>query len=192
MVPRPGYGPGVDPEVLATIAGACRDRERLRFAYVAHDGARARRLVEPLRLVHTGRRWYLVAWDAGREDWRTFRVDRIEPPLAGDRRFPEREPPSEDLADYVQRGISTARERYQARVLLYAPLAQVQKRVPPWAGTLEAHGEDACVLSAGADWPGAIAIHIANIGVEFRVLDPPELREGMRELARRLAEGASR
>ncbi|HXR29060.1 MAG TPA: YafY family protein [Solirubrobacteraceae bacterium] len=185
MVPRRGYGPIVDPEVLAVIAGACRDRERLRFAYRAHDGTRARRVVEPLRLVHTGRRWYLVAWDLAREDWRTFRVDRIEPPLATDRRFPERKPPAEDLAAYVARGVSSARDRYQARVLLMAPVAELQQRVPAWAGTLEPYGADACVLHTGADWLGGLAVYVADIGVEFRVLDPPELRDRVRELGQR-------
>ncbi len=184
-VPPAGFGPVVDPEILAGIAACCRDRERLRFAYSAYDGRRARRLVEPLRLVHTGRRWYLVAWDVAREDWRTFRVDRIEPPLAFDRRFPERPPPAEDIAAYVARGVSSARDQYQARVLLNAPMALVQPRVPSWAGTLEPQGEDACILHTGSDWLGGLAVYIANIGVDFRVLDPPELRERVRDLAAR-------
>ena len=70
-------GTQVDPEALTVIAGACRDRERLRFAYTARDGAETRRHVEPLSLVNLGRRWYLVAWDCDRRDWRTFRMDRI-------------------------------------------------------------------------------------------------------------------
>jgi predicted DNA-binding transcriptional regulator YafY len=108
-VPYPGTGPTVDAAALATIAGACRDVERLRFAYRAHDGTSTRRLVEPHRLVHTGRRWYLVAWDADRADWRTFRVDRIER-VAADRRFVPREPPAEDIAAYVARSVSSARD----------------------------------------------------------------------------------
>jgi predicted DNA-binding transcriptional regulator YafY len=79
-VAYPRLGPAVDPETLAAIASAARDGERVRFAYRSHEGQRSRREVEPHRLVHTGRRWYLVAWDPAREDWRTFRVDRIEPP----------------------------------------------------------------------------------------------------------------
>ena len=70
------------PRHLTAIAAACRDRERLRFAYVSRDGAETRRDVEPHALVNLGRRWYLVAWDRGREDWRTFRVDRLARPAA--------------------------------------------------------------------------------------------------------------
>jgi predicted DNA-binding transcriptional regulator YafY len=74
----PASGPMVDPEALTTIAGACRDRERLRFAYRTRDAQESRRHVEPHSLVNLGRRWYLVAWDCDRTGWRTFRVDRLE------------------------------------------------------------------------------------------------------------------
>src|SRR5271154_6956728 len=77
--PMANTGPTVDAETLTSIAGACRDYEKLRFTYRSRDGAASEREVEPHRLVHTGRRWYLAAWDSGRNDWRTFRVDRIEP-----------------------------------------------------------------------------------------------------------------
>src|SRR5207247_10561886 len=122
-VPYPRSGPTVDPETLAVIAPASRDHERLRFAYRGHEGESSRRLVEPHRLVHTGRRWYLVAWDVARADWRTFRVDRIEPLPSPDRRFVPREPPAEDLAAYVARRVSATRHRYQARLILRPPLA---------------------------------------------------------------------
>jgi predicted DNA-binding transcriptional regulator YafY len=146
-VPYPGTGPAVDTETLATIATACRDAERLRFAYRAHDGTSTRRLVEPHRLVHTGRRWYLVAWDTGRADWRTFRVDRIDRPST-DRRFVPREPPAADIA--AARSVSSARDRY-------------------------------------SDWLGGLAVYIAEIGVDFEVLDPPELVERVTVLAGRFA-----
>ena len=72
-----GSGPTVDPQCLTTLAAAVRDHERVRFAYTARDKAGSRREAEPHSLVNAGRRWYLVAWDCGRSDWRTFRVDRI-------------------------------------------------------------------------------------------------------------------
>src|SRR4051794_4307595 len=86
-VQAPGAGPTVEPRALAAIASACRDHEGLRFAYRSHDGASTRRRVDPHRLVHLGRRWYLVAWDVDREEWRTFRVDRIGGRLAAGARF---------------------------------------------------------------------------------------------------------
>ena len=76
-VPVPGTGPVVDAATLTTLAAACRDAERVRFGYRRHDGSHSHRDVEPHRLVSTGRRWYLVAWDIGQRAWRTFRVDRI-------------------------------------------------------------------------------------------------------------------
>lgn len=110
MASYPSWGPVADADVLATAAAAARDDERLRFAYRSRDGERSRRVVEPHRLVHTGWVWYLVAWDCDREDWRTFRVDRIEPPLSRDRRFRPRDPPARDIVRYVQRSIAAVRD----------------------------------------------------------------------------------
>src|SRR5881296_978277 len=76
----PVTGPTVDPQHLTVIAAACRDSECLRFAYRSRDGTDSRREVEPHSLVNHGRRWYLVAWDRGRQDWRTFRIDRMARP----------------------------------------------------------------------------------------------------------------
>src|SRR5271165_4548736 len=91
ILPLANTGPTVNAEALSKIAGACRDYERLRFRYRNRDAVESVREVEPHRLVHTGRRWYLAAWDAGRENWRTFRVDRIEPPISTGQRFNPRE-----------------------------------------------------------------------------------------------------
>src|SRR5215211_9032365 len=90
----PAGGPTVDPQSLTVIAAACRDSERLRFAYRGRDGASSRREVEPHSLVNLGRRWYLVAWDRGREDWRSFRVDRLTGPAVTGVRFTARELPA--------------------------------------------------------------------------------------------------
>jgi predicted DNA-binding transcriptional regulator YafY len=186
-VPYPATGPTVDPAALAAIAAACRDHERLRLRYRAHDGTASRRLVEPHRLVHTGRRWYLVAYDTDRADWRTFRADRIEPPIATDRRFVPRPPPAEDVAAYVAQSVSAARDRYQARIVLRAPLERVRGRVPGTVGTLEAIDEGTCLLRTGSDWLGGLAVYIAEIGVDFEVLDPPEFAERVKLLAGRFA-----
>jgi len=184
-VPYPSVGPTVDAEVLAQIATACRDHERIRFAYRSHSRESSRRLVEPHRLVHTGRRWHLVAWDVDRADWRTFRVDRLGPRLSVDRRFSPREPPAEDLAAYVSRGVSSARDRFQATVVLRAPLSAVADRVPQWVGTLEAIDDDSCLLRTGSDWLGGLAVYVAEIGVDFDVIEPPEFVDRVRELADR-------
>jgi predicted DNA-binding transcriptional regulator YafY len=189
-VPFPGSGPTADPETLAAIAAACRDLERLRFGYRSRDGESSRRLVEPHRLVHTGRRWYLVAWDNGRDAWRTFRVDRIDRRPAPDRRFQPREPPAEDLAAYVAEGLSAAADRHQAVVILQAPLPEVAGRVPSWAGTLEAIDEHSCRLRTGSDWLGGLAVYVANIGVDFEIVEPPEFKRMVGELAERFGRAA--
>jgi predicted DNA-binding transcriptional regulator YafY len=132
-----------------------------------------------------------VAWDCDREAWRTFRVDRIEPPLSADRRFLPREPPAADLAAWVARSISSVRDRFQAEVLMHAPAAELAATLPPWAGTLEPAGEDRCVLRAGADWLGGLAVHVALAGVDFEVLGPPELAQLVEELAGRFARASA-
>jgi predicted DNA-binding transcriptional regulator YafY len=191
-VTYPASGPAVDPEVLLVIATACRDHERLRFRYRTHENEVSRRLVEPQGLVHTGRRWYLVAWDADREQWRTFRADRIERPPSPDRRFSPRDPPATDLAAYVARGVSTARDRYQARVILHAPADEIARRVTHATGTLEPIDDHRCLLRTGSDWLDGLAIYIAGIGVDFEIAEPPELIERVRVLGLRFADAARR
>jgi predicted DNA-binding transcriptional regulator YafY len=191
-VAYPGTGPTVDPETLAVIAGACRDHQRLRFAYRGHDRPVSRRLVEPHRLVHNGRRWYLVAWDCARSDWRTFRVDRITPTPAPDRRFHPRQPPAEDIAAYVARGVSATRDRYQATVILDLPAAQLAGRIPQSMATVKPRDGTSCILTTSSDWLGGLAVYIANLGVDFEVLEPPELIEEVAKLAGRFASAAAR
>jgi predicted DNA-binding transcriptional regulator YafY len=189
-VPAPGSGPTVDADALATIASACRDHEGLRFPYRSHDGATTRRSVEPHRLVHLGRRWYLLAFDLDRDEWRTFRVDRIEAPLSPGARFAPRRLPDDDVAAYVSRAMSSARDRYQARVILHAPIESLARRVPPSYGSLERIDEHSCMLHTGSDWLGGLAIYVAELGVDFTVVEPPEFAERVRELAGRFARAA--
>jgi predicted DNA-binding transcriptional regulator YafY len=189
-VPAPGSGPTVDADALATIASACRDHEGLRFPYRSHDGATTRRSVEPHRLVHLGRRWYLLAFDLDRDEWRTFRVDRIEAPLSPGARFAPRRLPDDDVAAYVSRAMSSARDRYQARVILHAPIESLARRVPPSYGSLERIDEHSCMLHTGSDWLGGLAIYVAELGVDFTVVEPPEFAEHVRELAGRFARAA--
>jgi len=176
-------GPTVEPGLLTRLATACRDRDALRFEYAAADGETSRRVVEPVRLACTGRRWYLLCWDRSAADWRTFRVDRIasEPSEAG--RFARREPPEEDVAGYISRAISTAPYRYQARVLLRVSADRAVERVSPAAGMIEAVDGDTCVLHVGGPSLEGFPVYVAQIGFEFEVLEPPELVAQVRWLA---------
>jgi predicted DNA-binding transcriptional regulator YafY len=180
----------VDPDLLTALAAACRDQRRLRVRYPGRDGLATREL-EPHRLVHTPRRWYLLAWDLGRADWRTFRVDRIQGPLGPPgARFAPRPLPAADVAAYVSQSIASAPYRYQARILFRAPAADLAGRTSPTAGRLEAAGPDACILHTGSNSLDELALFVGLKGVDFRVLDPPELVPVLRSLAERLRRGA--
>jgi predicted DNA-binding transcriptional regulator YafY len=179
-------GPTVDAALLTTLANACRDRERLRFDYRDHDGAATLRSTEPHRLVYTGRRWYLVAWDVDKDEWRTFRADRIEPRIPTGPRFRPREPPTGDLATYVSRGVATALWRMRARVILHAPVEAVAERISQsHAGSLEAIDEHTCALETGADTPHMLAVYLGMLDVDFHVTDPPEIVEYLRRMTDR-------
>jgi predicted DNA-binding transcriptional regulator YafY len=180
-VALPRTAPTVDPGLLTTLARASRDRHSLAFSYRAAAGERSQRRIEPYRLVHTGYRWYLVARDTGRDAWRTFRVDRIEPPVTAGARFTRRDPP--DAAGLVARAVTTAPYRYQARVLVHAPAAVAAEQVTPTVGILEPAGPDRCLLTTGSDSLDAIAFHLAELGAEVTILEPPELIARARELS---------
>ena len=110
----------VDPEALAVLAQGCRDHEEVRFDYERRDGERASRLVQPHHLVSLGRRWYLVAWDVRRDDWRTFRVDRVAGARLAGARFDERELPATDPAEFVSRALRTMPMAHRATVRVAA------------------------------------------------------------------------
>jgi predicted DNA-binding transcriptional regulator YafY len=185
-------GPTVDPQHLTVIAAACRDAERLRFAYRSRDGTDSRREVEPHSLVNLGRRWYLVAWDRGREDWRTFRVDRLARPASSGVRFTPRRLPARDAAAYVERSIAGAPNRYEARVTLHAAADQIAGRVPAHWGTIEEIDARTWEYRTGDDDLGCLAERIAMLGVDFEVHEPPELAEHLRAVAGRLGRAAGR
>lgn len=178
-----GRGPTVDAATLSAMAAAVRDRETLRFDYLDHDGAASTRAAEPYRLVYTGRRWYLLAWDTGRGDWRTFRADRIRLRTPNGPRFTPREPPG-DAAAHVLRGVGSAAWRHPARVRLHAPLERLAEILPPTTGVLHDDG----VLETGGDSLHNLAAFLGTLGVPFTVLDPPELRALLHELAARYAQ----
>ncbi|WP_055590001.1 helix-turn-helix transcriptional regulator [Peterkaempfera griseoplana] len=186
-VPADGPQPAVDPQLLSTLAAVCRDHERLRFNYRSHDGTATRRTAEPHRLVNWGRRWYLVAWDTDRDDWRTFRVDRVEPRLPTGPRFAPREPPEGDVAAYVARNASAAAWRYRARVTVHAPAEVVAELVNPAVGVVEPVDGTSCILDTGADSVEALGVHLGLLGHDFDVSGPPELLAHLAELARRYA-----
>jgi predicted DNA-binding transcriptional regulator YafY len=186
----PVAGPTVDPQHLTVIAGACRDAECLRFAYRSRDGTHSRREVEPDSLVNRGRRWYLVAWDRRRDDWRTFRIDRLAKPASTGVRFLPRRLPAKDAAAYVEQSIAGAPNRFEARVILHAPADEITSRVPAHWGAIVPIDGRTCEYRTGDDDLGWLAMRIAMLGVDFEVQEPPELVEQLRTLALRLQRAA--
>jgi predicted DNA-binding transcriptional regulator YafY len=185
LVPVPAFGPRVDPDVLTAIAGACRDQQRLRFDYRAHSGAVTRRDVEPYRLVSDRQRWYLVAWDLGRDAWRTFRVDRVDPRVPTGPRFAPRDlPPDREIAAWVARGVGEATWRYRARVIVHAPADHVRGRLPIPID-VEPLGDDRCAFEPGSDHPELLALHLGMLDADFEIVDAPELAEALGRLAER-------
>jgi predicted DNA-binding transcriptional regulator YafY len=176
-------GPSVDPGDLTVLAQACRDTERLEFGYTSASGERTDRHVEPLRLVPLGRRWYLVAYDLTRHDWRSFRLDRLDRPRSTAARFRPRELPAEDAAAFVQAGIGQVPAPHAVEVLVDAPAAVVREQVGRW-GTVEEVDDRRCLLRMKADsldWP---AMALGGLGADFTVLSPPELLDHVRRWAR--------
>ncbi|MEV0733209.1 YafY family protein [Polymorphospora sp. NPDC050346] len=186
-VTMPAGGPTVDPTQLTAVAAACRDHERLRFDYRGHDGAESTRTVEPHRLVHTGRRWYLVAWDVDRADWRTYRMDRMVPKTPTGPRFRPREAPDVDLADYLSRGVTTGAYRYRARITLHVPAATAAELVPPTIGVIEAVDDGNCLLHTGSNSLDELAVYVGLFDLPCTVHEPAELVAVIRRLTARLA-----
>jgi predicted DNA-binding transcriptional regulator YafY len=179
--------PRVDASVLTELTAACRDRELVRFAYEDRGKTGSRRIAEPYGLVNWGRRWYLVAWDRDREDWRTFRVDRMTPKFPAGPRFSPRELPDEDLARYVSDRVSAAPWRIAAQITIHAPAAVVVERVPAHVGPIQSIDAETCLLSAGNDNVEMFAVYLGMIGFDFTVTSPPELVEAVRKLGQRYA-----
>jgi predicted DNA-binding transcriptional regulator YafY len=178
----------VEPDVLMTLARACRDHEHVGTGYVDRAGNSSERRLEPYQLVTTGRRWYLLAYDRDRQDWRSLRLDRMADVRALGSTFTPREAP--DAASYVRHAISASPYRYVARVRYQAPEDVVAQHFSPASVTIEADGPDACIVTVGADDPERMVFYLALPGCDFEVLEPPEVVRAVGALAQRLSSAA--
>ena len=175
----------VDPVVLTTLALACRDNERLAFTYTAANDRRSERRVEPHRLVCLGRRWYLVAHDLDRHDWRIFRLDRLAGPRGTGGRFGERELPAADAAEFVRARLTNRPRPPEVEALVEAPAEAVRRDIGRWS-TVEELAPERCRVRMTVDsleWP---IMALGGLDAEFRVVHPPELRAAVRAWAARL------
>ncbi|MFE7315290.1 helix-turn-helix transcriptional regulator [Streptomyces sp. NPDC057555] len=191
-VPMPAAdGPTVDPEHLTVLAAAIANHERVRFRYRAGAGELSRRLVEPHRLVAAGRRWYLVAFDNDRDDWRIFRVDRLSEPFATGVRTPPRTLPADDAGAYVRermRGLTTG---YRAVVTVHGPAGEVAARLGgPAAGEATPLDAGSCRWHSTPDSLEWLAMRLTLLGLEFTVHEPAELAAYLRALGGRALRAA--
>jgi predicted DNA-binding transcriptional regulator YafY len=179
----------VDAETLTTVAQACRDHERLRFQYQAFDGQRSERNVEPHQLVSLHQKWYLLAFDRDRDDWRTFRMDRLEVPRATKFPFKPRPIPGGNAAEYVSRSLRSRPMRYQVEAVLHAPASEIEGRFRPGEATIEPIDERRCLLRTQGDALEWIAFLLIWLNVEFELREPTELVDYLAALSDRLSGG---
>ncbi|BBX04536.1 transcriptional regulator [Mycolicibacterium moriokaense] len=180
----PSSTEAVEPDILMTLARACRDREHVNLRYVDIRGNATQRRLEPYQLVTTGRRWYLLAYDRDKQDWRSLRLDRMSDVTALGSTFSKRDAP--DAAAYVQRSISASPYRYVARVRYRASEQALAQHFSPASVAIEPDGPDACIVTAGADDPERMVLYFATVGYDFEVLEPPEVAQAVKVLADRL------
>ncbi|MBL1075517.1 YafY family transcriptional regulator [Nocardia sp. 2] len=178
----------VDPEVLTTLAACVTNRERVRFAYRAASGAESRRNLEPIGLVPAHRRWYLVGFDLDRDDWRSFRADRIENPQPTGARFTPRELPARDAAAYVtgeRTDWGTPTLRYDVTIQL--PAYRVIGRLGDLPGDITPVDETTCRMESDRDdsleW---VAHRLVALGADFHVRQPPELIQALEAVRARV------
>ncbi len=171
-----------DPDQLLVLAEACRRRLRVRFMYTDRDGNRTMRRADPYRLVHVSRRWYVLAWDRDRLDWRTFRVDRLSAAVTTgeDGELPD-EPDAEAM---VRRAVGHTAWPVQGRIRLHLPHDEVSRWIPASAGVLEAETATTTIWSTGATDHARLAGWLASFPCRVEILEPDELAVALEDHVR--------
>lgn len=177
-------------DVLTDLARACRDSERTRFHYRGADGRSGERTVEPLQVVPMGRRWYLVAWDLDRDDWRTFRLDRVTATHVTKRRFGPRPLPAPDAATFISQRLAALPATYHVEVVVAAPVAVVQQHLGTW-GTATEHGPGLTGIAMDVDDLNWVILMLAAMDADIDRVDPPELRALLRRLGNRFSKAGA-
>lgn len=188
MAPGIGRPPApVGMQLLVSTALACHEHRRIVARYAGRDPVRT---LDPLGLVHAGRRWYLAAWDLNRGDWRTLRLDRLTDVVVTDRPATPREPPNPDLEVWVVDQIGAALRQRNASVQVVAPAAAVRHLIAPAWGVVESVDGTSCIVRCGADSLASIARWMLLLDADLTILDPPELAIEFSALAERAAQAA--
>jgi predicted DNA-binding transcriptional regulator YafY len=168
-----------------TLAMSCRRGERVRYTYRDGSDRVSERRVEPHRLVSLGRRWYLVGYDLDRDDWRTYRVDRITDLGLTGHRNAQRETP--DAGALVAEGVAVRVFESHTRLVVHASAQEAAMYIGPTIGVVEESPTDPqrCIVTIGGD-PDWVARFLAGLPVDFEILEPAEVRDELRALAERL------
>jgi predicted DNA-binding transcriptional regulator YafY len=185
--------PTVSQELLGTLALACRDSERIRFSYEDGRGEHTERVAEPHALVVARRNWFLVCWDIRRNDWRTFRLDRMSRLFGTRLRFEPRTVPGGDAAAYVAASVASVRNRFSMDVVLDLPLAEAQSAFGPWGAQASAVDERTTRWSVEGESPEHLFGALAWIppDVTYRIEGETALLEFVAAAARRAADAVS-
>ncbi|WP_166348964.1 helix-turn-helix transcriptional regulator [Phytoactinopolyspora limicola] len=190
MVPLRGAQDDIDMDVVTTAARAIAERRLLRVDYTRHDGTGSRRIIEPHRIVHTERRWYLIARDTERRAWRTLRLDRIQQPRIQPETFTRRVIPDDALRTFTTRSITTSPYRCRAKLRIHAPASAVSGAFGPTVAEVTAETEHTSILTAGANTPEEFASYLGASGFEFEVIEGDELRTTLTAMAQRFRRAA--
>ena len=182
-------GTGADAEALTVLSQACRDSVRVTFSYSDRKHIGTSRTVEPYRLVTQARRWYLVAFDPDRQDWRTFRVDRIGRVEVLRNSFEPRALPSDDIGDYVRRRIERSNWADRVTVRVAASEEVVRHRIGRF-GTVVALDNQSCELQMATESFGWVVHVLESLRADFTVVEPPGLLAYVRECAAFLTRNA--
>ncbi|MDQ3038213.1 MAG: WYL domain-containing protein [Pseudomonadota bacterium] len=162
--------PLVDAALLSDLATACRDACDLRFGYRSHAGDASQRHVQPVRLANYGRRWYLIAWDTDRADWRSFRVDRMDKAHVTGDTFVARAVPA-DVAVRLERGIAYEPFACHLTLRLQGSVDELQAVLPVWCGVLEPETATHSLLRVGAESPESLLAQVLMIGKDAELVE---------------------
>ncbi|MGI5359069.1 helix-turn-helix transcriptional regulator [Streptomyces sp. CA-252508] len=174
--PRSGESQ-IDTPLLLELARACHSALRATLSYRDHSGRASVRAVDPYRLVHTGLCWYLVARDVAKQEWRTFRADRVVSVRPTTEPADVTDPP--DAAALVSRGIASVVYPVRTTVRLPLPLDRALRTIPPTIGTHRPDGPEATVVEIGANSAGQLATYLLGLATPLTVLSPDEVRQAL-------------
>ncbi|MGW1284129.1 helix-turn-helix transcriptional regulator [Streptomyces sp. NPDC002586] len=194
--------PQISPGLLLELATACRRGERGRLSYTDGEGRSTVREIDPYRLVHTGRRWYFVARDVARGQWRTFRADRVDRLQPTGHPADLTDPP--DPARLVSRNIANGPYPLTATIRVPLPMREALRLVPATIGTHrpddphhphhphhphDSHAPDAphaTIIDIGGPDPDGLARYLLGLGTPLQVLAPEAVRDALVRRTREL------